>query len=535
MTLSFTSCQKEALEEVVYSKLTADLAFTTGENAQAAVNGMYATLHSLYREPMWQLNDTPTDVAWRSYCTEWLNDEAAKTDNIIADCYQNFSLIYSRANAVLDNIPKMDDALFGTGEVSSKEIMLAEAHFMRAFAYYQLTDIYYQVPLITSSEVDASQIVSYAPIADIEALIESDLKAAVPDLPKKWDNTQAQRPTTGAAEAFLVRLYMRQAGRARLAGDNGTATDKWNAALTEVNKVLAMEGDPYVLYPDVWTVFDPSTDEALYNDELIWAVRASRNITEGSWDIGLMCTPWELDMGWSCQHVSLEMYWMFDPADTRLTKLTVTEYPDIYGESVYYKAPANLNEVAKVKVEDYDQTVENNFISSQKFKFLYTWEYKYDTPNNFPVVRFSDMILCKAEILNELNGPTAEAVNLINRVRSRAFNGDSHNYTAGQFASKDALRDAICDERAMEFNSEALRRPDLIRMGLWKDRYDKYVKSQKDRAAMKATNSGQPAGTYDNDFKAYPTDLTENDIRRYFPLPQRELELNPDLKNARTF
>ena len=80
-----------------------------------------------------------------------------------------------------------------------------------------------------------------------------------------------------------------------------------------------------------------------------------------------------------------------------------------------------------------------------------------------------------------------------------------------------------------------MRRPDLIRMGLWKERYDKYVESQKEKAYWKAINTGNPEGFYDDEYKAYPTDLTENDVRRYFPMPLRETELNPELANARTF
>ena len=52
VTLAVSSCE-EALEEVVYSSLTQDIAFTTGENAQGAVDAMYIPLHQLYRELTW--------------------------------------------------------------------------------------------------------------------------------------------------------------------------------------------------------------------------------------------------------------------------------------------------------------------------------------------------------------------------------------------------------------------------------------------------------------------------------------------------
>lgn len=545
--MAMSSCAKDPLEETVYSTMTQDIAFTTGENAQAAVNAMFVPLHQLYREPMWMLNDVPTDVGTRQYCTEWLNDDKAKEDAIISGVYSNYCLIYARANDILDMVPGMADDLFDTGKVLPKQSLLAQAHFMRAFAYYQLTDIYYQVPLVTTSDVNVDDPVSIATIDEIEEVIENDLKAAVSDLPEKWPNSEGQRPTYGAAESFLVRLYMRQAGRARLAGDDGRAKQKWQAALTEVNKVLALEGKCYTLYPDVWTVFDPTTDEALYNDELIWAVRASRTDHNGSWDVGLMCTPWEYDMGWDCYRVSLELYWSFDPEDTRLTELIVDNYPDVYNEDYpddmwYYMAPSKPQDVGRcIKIMDAmpeldDMTHnEHEYVSTLKYMFLNTWMYLYDTPNNFPIVRFSDMILCKAEILNELNGPGEESIGLVNRIRERAFGNSDHNIAAADVASMDKLRNAICDERAWELHSEALRRPDLIRMGLWKDRYDKYVASQKERAYWKAINLDMPEGSFDDDVKPYPTDLTENDIRRYFPFPERETILNPGLAEARNF
>ena len=49
----------------------------------------------------------------------------------------------------------------------------------------------------------------------------------------------------------------------------------------------------------------------------------------------------------------------------------------------------------------------------------------------------------------------------------------------------------------------------------------------------KAKNENKEPGYYASDYLGYPTDLTENDVRRYFPIPAFELELNPDLANAR--
>jgi len=534
------SCEKQ-LQEVVYSNLTDDNAFSTAENAQAAVNSMYSSLHLLYREPVFYINDISTDAGYKEgNCFEVMNDVANYNDNRTLVAWNGFFEIVTRANIVIDQIPAMDDALFPEGY--SKNQMLGEAYFMRAFAYMNLTDIFFQVPLVTTSKIAPASKEPYAALARIETTIENDLFNAIDFLPKSYaSNADAGRPTYGAACGYLARLYMRQAGRARLAGED--ATSLWKDALGEVNKVLALEGTVYSLQPKVWNVFDPTNEDAIYNNELIFAVRASGTITSGSWDLGLQFTGWEYDMGWGNMYQPLEMTWQFDSADERLTVLQVTEYEDVYvPDETYFKAPEKIEDTGAVNQnhtvagKTYVLMNELSETYTQKYKFLNTWKYIYDTPNNLPLLRLSDMILCKAEILNELNGPTQEAVDLVNRVRDRAFQDSAHGLSLSSFSGKDAFRSALCDERMFELNMECMRRVDLIRMGLWKDRMVKYINTKKQRFAYKAANEGQASGYYDAAWAAYPdvNTLTEDDIRRYMPIPYREVTLNPTLKDART-
>src|SRR5205085_747945 len=84
---------------------------------------------------------------------------------------------------------------------------------------------------------------------------------------------------------------------------------------------------------------------------------------------------------------------------------------------------------------------------------------------NFPVIRYADILLLYAETLNELNGgPTVDAYNAINIVRSRAFNyytgngaysNDIYNLLAG--LSQASFRDTVSDERRREFIQESQR------------------------------------------------------------------------------
>ena len=98
------------------------------------------------------------------------------------------------------------------------------------------------------------------------------------------------------------------------------------------------------------------------------------------------------------------------------------------------------------------------------------------------VMRYSDILLMAAEIENELNGPTAQAKNWFSEVRSRAYKGhenEAEEYVA-TLNSKEALFNAIVDERALEFCGEFLRKADLIRWNLLSKKLDDVKKEMYD-------------------------------------------------------
>ena len=540
------------LDEQVYNVLTDSTAFTSAENAQAAVNAMYGPLQTIYRDPMFQASDGVTDICLALGVSDFevLNDEGVRTSSHLTTCWNGFYQVVSRANIVVDRVGPMAEGLF-QDEQYDRNQMLGEAHFMRAYAYLQLSDLFYQVPLVMTSDVDVAAKLPFAPVAEIEDSIESDLRKAIELLPLSYaSNADGGRPTVGAARGYLVRLLMRQAGRLRQNG--GDAASVWNKALTEVNKVLELEGSVYSLQPHVWDIYNPDSESTLYNNELMFAIRANYAGSNGTWDLGLMFTNWDYDRGWNLFVVPLEQYWKYEAGDERLTTLIVDEFPNTYNDpsnpaaATYYYAPATINDVTTISHsnlnadgtikpgEEYGTIGELGSVFTRKYEY-HNLTYTYQTHNNVPLLRFADMLMCKAEILNELNGPTQEAIDLINRIRERAFQNSDHNFVLGNYGSKEALRSAICDERAIEFGLECCRRVDLVRMGLWKDRMEKYFAAIKARSEMKEKNEGKDSGYYSSEWMKYPTNLTEDDVRRYMPVPKRETDYNPELANARTF
>lgn len=544
-----TACS-DTLEETIYSELTEDNAFVSANDALSAVNALYEPLHGITETSIFYLNDMPTDDCFKANIDcEILNENQLNGNGDVLKGWEVFYRVVGRANIAIDNISAMPVEEFGDDAAEAeayKKRLIAEAHFMRGFAYYHLTDLFYTVPLVTDSKIAVDAILPPATIEQLDEQIEKDLLAAIADnaLPQKYDSrSDAGRPTYGAALGYLCRLHMRTAGRMRLAGQDAAA--EWNEALDYADQLLALRGSVYNLQGNVWDIYDPERDECLYNDEQIFTVFSNPNSTAGTSAIGMTFTPWNYDCGWDLCSIPLEMAWSFDKDDERFTKLIVTAFDDVYEpDKIKYVMPATPQETGTL----YQEVMEggelvltvNEMASAftQKYKYTKPLTYNYNTGNNFYFLRLADIILCKAEILNELNGPTQEAIDLINEIRERAFQDADHNLRLSDYATKEALRSAICDERLYELNNEGTRRPDLIRMGLWKDRLDKHFAQIKQKWICNEDNVEQKTGTrpdYSANWLVYPTDLTENDIRRYFPAPKRESDINPALNNCRNF
>jgi hypothetical protein len=100
--------------------------------------------------------------------------------------------------------------------------------------------------------------------------------------------------------------------------------------------------------------------------------------------------------------------------------------------------------------------------SWKKYQSYYKLEQEVNQQSgiNFRVLRYAEVLLSHAEAIAESEGVTAAAVDKVNQVRTRAGLAE---FSIGDFASKDALIDAIIQERRVEFSGEQIRYRDLLR------------------------------------------------------------------------
>lgn len=93
-----------------------------------------------------------------------------------------------------------------------------------------------------------------------------------------------------------------------------------------------------------------------------------------------------------------------------------------------------------------------------------------NTGINFAYIRYADVLLMFAEADNEVNGaPTKEAIDAVNQVRRRAYNGVNYELTSAQTATKEDFLKAVLDERKFEFAGENMRWKDLVRNNLYSE------------------------------------------------------------------
>jgi hypothetical protein len=119
-------------------------------------------------------------------------------------------------------------------------------------------------------------------------------------------------------------------------------------------------------------------------------------------------------------------------------------------------------------------------------------------------LRYADVLLSRAEALNEISGPTAEAIGLINQVKARS---NAKQLVLANY-NQSTLRDAILQERGWELFYEGKRRADLIRM----NKYDVLVNAYHTRVGEGA-----------------PIKMPQN---KYYTYPQSQVNLNSNLSNA---
>lgn len=501
----FISCDDTLLDIQNENTLSTGVFWKTEADIEA---GMIAVYNMFYRQGTWtrniytQMNGMADDGVSYAGWTE-LNEytKFIFTNYDFGECnvkmWREHYIAIFRANQVLDNIEKVVFA-----NESHKKDLTGQAKFLRAFYYYYMTALWDNVPLVLKTS-SASDQPMQSTADEVLTQIEKDLEDAISVLPATRDKKEFGRPTKGSAYALLAKAYSQH--------------HKWNDAKRCLEWLIDGEGKNYYDLVSNWADNFSNTKEnnkeSLYEIQFSLMNRVGFDQTDNYLDPNAQLgTQIEMNqapagIGWN----NIEgRRWLVDyykreqttegKRDIRLFHTfwydgASSDFPDFQNQLIYGK-PWNSDWGNRVFIKKY----------STSALPLYYWN-----DNNFRSLRYADMLLLYAEVLNELSAtPPAKAIECVNRVRNRVKLPNIQNSTfydgAKITSNKESFREHIKIERALELAMECVRWTDLKRWG---------ISTQQTLDELKSR---------DSDFNNF---ILDKSIR--MPIPQSEVDNNPNL------
>lgn len=447
-------------------------------DAQAAINATYAPLNFQYRYGFFEYGWGPEN--WRgddmvyggeypafSQIAKYINTpEIYELQEFFGNCYQ----YVNRANQCIEGIPlcKMD-------ETKQKE-MISEAKFLRAYGYFKLLRNFRNIPFYPKSPKSKQEIfVKQASRDVVWKLIEEDLIAAVNSLPATRVGADIGRATKGAAAAFLGYAYLYQ--------------QKYPEAKAILKRIYDGEFASYDLLPMAsysqnWDGKNENNQESLFEVQMKYVTYTlTTNILQAEF------------CAWEEANASA---WIYSEYISESDK-------DGNTDPRYYKS---MISPAKDFTSPLGVYADISFNSGRNLILKHTtdqWVTSNRNQNNYPLMRYADVLLMLAEATNEVDGADAARI-YINKVRQRANMAD---IPAG--LTKEQFRLKIMHERAVELSFECRRWYDLVR---WHEAGWINIKD------ILVAHNKQGASSFDEKYL-------------YYPIPESEYETNPNLERSK--
>jgi hypothetical protein len=476
---------RDYLVENPTALIVANRFYNTDRDLIEAANSVYGQLASNYQERIPGILELRSDyVQWGPQgdnAAVWQPWELYTYNNLDGNLLTAWSLYYTainNANALIANAPQ------AAASPQIRNRTLAEAHFLRAFTYYNLVRLWGSVPLLLTPTSGLNEL---QPVKrsedDIYAAIIADLQYAAgetgqnPGLPVSYTGVDNGRATIGAAHALLAEVYLTRRN--------------WVQAAAYAKKV--MDSGRYALWPaynDAFLFANKYASNSAPNGESVFEIQLNHDAAVPSfimrWTVprGVILQGIATREGLGRFTVHPRGFRLFSAQDDRRAAIFPSTILNSQGRSIPYTP---FRGSAGTSAPD-----TNNYYTL-KYKLTGQNAPNANSSNNWPILRYADVLLIFAEAANEAGGPTPEAYAALNQIRTRAR---LPNLAAG--LSQAAFREAVYEERARELFLEGDRYFDLLRTN---------------RLASELARLG----------------ITIRDDQRLLPIPQSEKDLNPNL------
>jgi hypothetical protein len=441
-------------------------------------------------------------VGWEKGPLNYQNGNVSPDDEYIAAYWRISYENINRTNAIIEKSDELKSNGVPNGALVDR--VKAEAQFLRAFYYFNLVRYFDNIPVTTTQTQSDQDLPSNENGMRLALdLIQSDLMSAMSVLPESYDSGNVGRATKWAAQALLVKAYLQD--------------EKWSEAYAMADNLINQSGMAlFEDYADTFAVETENSGPRIFEAQVSASANAGENQNYHQHFIPADLPNDLGGVGWHWLNSTQAFRAKYDPADKRIQGTFIDEYPttrvgpNSEGERPIVKwsadAPYNLSRFGGLVVADADPNNPDELIFSNG------WSAKYTQPGisnanltekNIVYLRLADVLLAHSEAANESG--SGDRYFGVNEVRRRAGLGPLSGLSIEQ------LRDAIIEERVLEFAMECEIYPELKR---------------------KSSFGGNPdyLGEYIQEFiDTYGVDRTLSPKDYVLPLPLNEVLGNPNV------
>lgn len=448
LCFSFVGCSS-FLEEQDPTNLSPNSFFSIPEHAESAIAAVYAETRFLGNNAgsfsaNWQLLEALTGTS----TTE--SAENASLNNLyslvhdgnnrhIINWWDGLYRVIAQANLVIANVPNINPM-----DEDARANVLAEAYFLRAWAYFYAVRLWGDIPLITLPQNAASEdfFPQRTPVAAVYDLIVSDLtKAEAAGLP--W-MVGSGRVSLAAVKSQLAFVYLTMAGYPLNKGSEFYAKAAEKAG--EVIAFAASNPGTLNLFPDYAAFRDPAMKNVV---EQIFMIQFHGSVVPNLQ--GLYTRP------------------NFKPVAVTNTGVGTTVPTQSFYNSFAENDLRRQNRVGFFYSDYYTNGSGPLFDLGGAYIFKFFNQVANGRPGspgtgvddlNIHQIRFAEVLLAFAEATNEVGGPTAPAYDALKRVTDRA----QLELPVQSSFSKESFRLAVWKERWHELCYEGITWFDMVRL-----------------------------------------------------------------------
>lgn len=515
-----SGCEDSLLDKQPLTQLSADKFWNTQRDAEIALAGVY----SLTGGTSWrgQTNmvflDVITDNGSRASLDLALlrltEGQLVPTNNDVTAFWNNSYQQIIKCNNFLSKIERVD---MDEGE---KNEMISEVRFLRAWEYYNMSQYWGSVPLVTTVlTMQEANTVTRAPKEEIVSFVMTELAEAAQNLPETRPSSEHGRIIKSAPLAVQGRLLMSE--------------ERWEEAASVYSQIIDM--GIHFIDPQYGELFDGSKEES---PEIIFTSKFIEN--QVSNNLQLIIRP-NMDGGWhfinpyqnlvdsylSIDGETIESSPIYDPQnpfenrDPRLYQTILLPSFSEFDGKAYHGHPDSTSNGDQIGGQDPGMT-------GYSLKKYVDEDYQgdlYTGGSDIPIIRYAEVLLSYLEAEIKRGAPISQNLldQTINEIRGRASVG----MPPVTETNPDQLWEVLKRERRIELAWEGLRYWDLLR---WREAH---IKLNQRFYGMKLTDDPANFTRFPVNEEGYyfvrQLNFREN-VDYQWPIPQDELDINTNLQ-----